>query len=165
MFVDDDTETSTCTAGATFDLARNTWVPAEGCSSTPLPRTMPEKAVSFALIRHQCSDVKYVTVDGSIVPELLPGGFMIGPDCVPHPNTPTCSSCSASWSEAAFIDDGPFVLRTKLGPVLRRKIRLQCICQNKILWNPASEYVHTIRNHAEGGKAATLFCFHKPLHV
>jgi hypothetical protein len=146
------------TAGARFDESSNCWTPSADCSCTPLPGTLPDAATQYVRVRHQCLDVRYITIEGRSAPEFLPGGLMIGPDCVPkqHANS-VCSICSRNWKDAQLVDDGPFILRTKFGPVLRRKIKLICSCSKEYRWNPSDEFIHTIKNNAEGGTYTAMF--------
>ncbi len=139
------------TSGATFCLNENCWVPSKSCSNTPLPPELPCEASPFVIVRQQCSDVAYHCVGGRAVPELGVGGFMKGPDCEPTPTTPLCSTCGSPWRSAERCDDGHFILRTNMGAVLRRKRKLVCACGNTSEWQPASEYIHTIRDSTEGG--------------
>jgi hypothetical protein len=155
---DDDDEQESATDGATFVVERNTWVPSQGCCSVPLPAVLPDEAITHTRIRHQCSDVRHVEVNGQLLPEIIPGGFMVGPDCIPRHDSPICCNCNRPWSQASVVDDGPFILRTKFGPVLRRKTKHICPCLSECRWDPSTEFIHTIRDDAEGGEVL-LLCF------
>ena len=109
----------------------------------------------YARRRQEGADVQRVMVGNDMVPFISDLGFMVGPECTPEA-TGECA-CGRMWSEAVKVTKGQFVLRTCLGAVIRQKQHFECACNAMKIWDPATEFIYTIRDQTEGGDTIILF--------
>lgn len=138
------------TSGAFFSPSENTWMPISSCCQHPIPEEFPTTASETVRRREAC---KVVSVDQqSGLPKIDRDGFMIGDDCIPAFDDTCVCDCGRRWADAVFEECGHFIMRTYFGAVLRVKKKAICACGQERLWNPASEFVHTIDNDSEGGE-------------
>ena len=136
-------------AGIIFNPTCGFWIPDEYCSRAPISFEPEEAAKKWFRSR--------MTIDGvdrtNGVPNLDGRGNFIGPDCV-------CERCTACGKQLSANDTmetpGTILVHTLAGPIARKKRVWICDCGTRVSWDPASEYIHTIRNGAVGGEKAVV---------
>lgn len=94
------------------------------------------------------NDVQY---SSDYIPLISEEGFMIGTDCLPEIEDQNCT-CGEPFSSCSLQPCGSFILRTYAGAVMRAKKKAVCTeCGSVKLWDPSSEFVHSIDDDTEGG--------------
>ena len=136
-------------AGITFDPTCGFWIPDEHCSRAPISFEPEDAAKTWFRSR--------ITIDGvdrtNGVPDLDDRGNFIGPNCVGE----KCGACGKQFSAIHTVERaGTILVHTLAGAIARTKWTWDCECGKRVTWDPASEYIHTIRNGAVGGEKALV---------
>ena len=147
-----DSETDTKrskTAGVWFDSIQARWRPDENCSQVQIPYEPNEEAKRWFKRRLTMDDVKR-SHNGSPTKDAM--GCYEGDPCIAL----QCSACDAKIADIREeVDVQPLkasiVIHTLSGPIAREKFGWECTCGQRNLWDPSTEFIHTIRNGAEGG--------------
>lgn len=142
------------TAGVWFDSIQARWWPDENCSQVQIPYEPNDDAKLWFKRRLTMDDIKR-SHNGS--PTKDDKGCYEGDPCIAL----QCSACDTKIADIRDeVDvqplDATIVIHTLSGPIARQKYGWQCTCGKQNLWDPSTEFIHTIRNGAEGG--SSFFC-------
>ena len=144
--VEDPSNMDSRSAGILFDPTCGFWIPDEYCSRAPL-LFEPEEAAKIWFRSRS-------TIDGvertNGVPDLDDKGNFVGPICVGE----ICGTCGKQLNTDVdkMESAGTILVHTLAGAIARKKWIWICECGTRVYWDPASEYIHTIRNGAVGGE-------------
>ena len=141
--IPDDSETNfPSNIGLDFDFDASSYRPTRSHSQNPIPRELTDSMMEFVRRRQQiCFNAESINEYGHF------NGHMLLPS-----DDGTCSVCGKNWNMAAVTNSlKKFILRTLNGSMLQDIGFLICDCNNKKLWDPADEAIHTIDDDSEGG--------------
>ena len=66
------------------------------------------------------------------------------------------TECLIWMIEGTSLTPGTILVHTLAGAIARTKWTWDWECGKRVTWDPASEYIHTIRNGAVGGEKALV---------
>jgi hypothetical protein len=133
----------------TYNEALDQWEPSTSSGRLVIP-TVPTDAIrEWTSKRMNLNGVQFV--EGK--PKLDDQGFMLGKKCFPPTGT-HCDKCGASRGAAKLVQLPVLKVRTYNGCIRREQVGLKCqACSHVMQWDPASEYILTIRDGREGGNS------------